>query len=51
MLIDDILESAITYNGNDVKRVNHLLKVFSFAHHIGIMVFFHLQTRQECGRL
>jgi len=37
MLIDDILESAIFYNGNDVKRINHLLKVFSFAHHIGIM--------------
>ena len=27
---------AITYNGNDVKRINHLLKVFSFAHYIGI---------------
>ena len=37
MLVDDILESAIIYNGNDVKRINHLLKVFSFAHHIGIM--------------
>jgi len=37
MLIDDILASAITYNGNDVKRINHLIKVFSFAHHIGIM--------------
>jgi predicted HD phosphohydrolase len=37
MLIDDILESAITYNGNDVKRINHLLKVYSFAHLIGIM--------------
>ncbi|MDR1625016.1 MAG: HD family phosphohydrolase [Spirochaetia bacterium] len=37
MLIDNILASAITYNGNDVKRINHLLKVFSFAHHIGIM--------------
>jgi hypothetical protein len=37
MLIDYILESAITYNGNDVKRINHLLKVFLFAHHIGIM--------------
>jgi len=37
MLIDDILESAIIYNGNDIKRINHLLKVFSFAHHIGIM--------------
>ncbi len=37
MLTDDILEAAITYNGNDVKRINHLLKVFSFAHHIGIM--------------
>jgi HD superfamily phosphodiesterase len=37
MLIDDILDAAISYNGNDVKRINHLLKVFSFAHHIGVM--------------
>jgi HD superfamily phosphodiesterase len=37
VLIDNILDSAITYNGNDVKRINHLVKVFSFAHHIGIM--------------
>jgi hypothetical protein len=37
MLIDDILDAAITYNGSDVKRINHLLKVYSFAHHIGIM--------------
>jgi len=41
MLIDDILESAVIYNGNDVKRVNHLIKVFAFAHHIGIM--------EKCG--
>jgi CRISPR/Cas system-associated endonuclease Cas3-HD len=37
MLIDDILASAITYNKQDVKRINHLLKVFSFARHIGVM--------------
>jgi HD superfamily phosphodiesterase len=37
MLIDTILESAINYSGNDVERINHLLKVFSFAHHIGVM--------------
>jgi hypothetical protein len=37
MLIDNIFDSAITYNENDVKRTNHLIKVFSFAHHIGIM--------------
>jgi HD superfamily phosphodiesterase len=37
MLIDDILGAAITYNGSDVKRINHLLKVFAFAHHMGIM--------------
>jgi HD superfamily phosphodiesterase len=35
-LINDVLGLAIAYNGNDVKRINHLLKVFSFAHHIGI---------------
>jgi len=29
MLINDILASAISYNGNDVKRINHLIKVFS----------------------
>jgi hypothetical protein len=37
VLIDNILELAITYNGNDVKRINHLIKVFTFAHHIGIL--------------
>jgi HD superfamily phosphodiesterase len=37
VLIDNILELAITYNGDDVKRINHLIKVFTFAHHIGIM--------------
>ena len=36
MLVNEILDLAITYNGNDVKRINHLLKVFLFAHHIGI---------------
>jgi CRISPR/Cas system-associated endonuclease Cas3-HD len=37
MLINKILDLAITYNGNDVKRINHLLKVFSFACLIGKM--------------
>jgi hypothetical protein len=37
LLIDRIFDLAITYNGNDVKRINHLIKVFSFAHHIGVM--------------
>jgi predicted HD phosphohydrolase len=37
LLIDKILDLAITYNGNDVKRINHLLKVFSLAHHLGVM--------------
>ncbi|MDR2202490.1 MAG: HD family phosphohydrolase [Clostridiales bacterium] len=36
MLTDDILGLAITYNGGDVRRVNHLVKVFTFAHHIGV---------------
>jgi HD superfamily phosphohydrolase YqeK len=35
-MIDKIMEMAITYNGNDVKRINHLLKVYSFAHYIGV---------------
>ncbi|MDR2091278.1 MAG: HD domain-containing protein [Clostridiales bacterium] len=37
MSVDCVLASAIAYNGNDVKRINHLIKVFSFAHHIGFM--------------
>ena len=37
MLVNEVLDSAITYNGNDIRRINHLLKVFSFAHHIGVM--------------
>ena len=37
MPVNEVLDLAITYNGNDVRRINHLLKVFSFASHIGIM--------------
>ena len=37
MRVNEVLDLAITYNGKDVKRINHLLKVFSFASHIGIM--------------
>jgi hypothetical protein len=36
-MVDKIMDLAITYNKNDVLRINHLLKVYSFAHHIGIM--------------
>jgi HD superfamily phosphodiesterase len=36
-LVENILDMAITYNGNDVKRINHLVKVFTFARHIGVM--------------
>jgi HD superfamily phosphodiesterase len=35
-LVNDVFGLAIEYNGNDIKRINHLLKVFSFAHHIGV---------------
>ncbi|MDR1802947.1 MAG: HD domain-containing protein [Treponema sp.] len=37
MPVNEVLDLAITYNGDDVRRINHLLKVFSFANHIGIM--------------
>ena len=37
MLVNEVLDLAIAYNGNDIKRINHLLVVFSFAQHIGIM--------------
>jgi len=37
MPVHKILDLAIAYNGNDIRRINHLLKVFSFANHIGIM--------------
>ena len=37
MLVNDVLDLAIAYNGNDIKLTNHFLKVFSFAHHIGIL--------------
>ena len=36
-MVNDILRLAIAYNGNDIKRINHLLKVYSLAHHIGIL--------------
>jgi HD superfamily phosphodiesterase len=45
-LIDNIFDLAITYNGNDVKRINHLIKVFSFAHHIGVMEKCDAKTQQ-----
>jgi hypothetical protein len=35
MLISKILDLAITYNENDIKRINHLIKVYSFASLIG----------------
>jgi HD superfamily phosphohydrolase len=35
-MVDKIMGLAIIYNGSDVKRINHLLKVYSFAHYIGI---------------
>ena len=46
MPLNEVLDLAIAYNGNDVRRINHLLKVFSFASHIGIMenCDFRLQT-------
>jgi HD superfamily phosphodiesterase len=46
LLIDNILDLAIFYNKNDVKRINHLLKVFSFAHHIGIMEKCNTKTQE-----
>jgi len=46
MLIDDILASAISYNGNDVKRINHLIKVFSFARLIGVMEKCDMKTQE-----
>jgi hypothetical protein len=36
-MIDKIMNLAITYNGNDVKQIMHLLKVHSFARCIGIL--------------
>ncbi|MDR1955447.1 MAG: HD domain-containing protein [Treponema sp.] len=36
-MVDKIMDLAIKYNGNDVKRINHLLKVYSFAHYLGAM--------------
>jgi hypothetical protein len=35
-LVNDVLDLALTYNGKDIKRINHLLKLFSFAQHIGV---------------
>jgi HD superfamily phosphodiesterase len=35
-MVDKIMDLAIIYNRNDVKRINHLLKVYSFAHYIGV---------------
>ncbi|MCL2320382.1 MAG: HD domain-containing protein [Treponema sp.] len=45
MLTDKVMDLAIAYNGSDVKRINHLLKVFSFARHIGVMENCDTQTQ------
>lgn len=36
-MTDEALGSMIRYNGSDVRRINHAMKVFSFARHIGIV--------------
>jgi len=36
IITNKILEIMIKYNGTDVKRINHALKVFAFAQYIGI---------------
>jgi HD superfamily phosphodiesterase len=33
-MTDKVLSLMISYNGSDVKRINHALKVFAFASHI-----------------
>jgi HD superfamily phosphohydrolase len=33
-MINKVLSLMISYNGHDVKRINHALKVFAFASHI-----------------
>jgi hypothetical protein len=35
-LVDEVLGIMINYNGTDVKRINHAIKVFTFAHYIGV---------------
>ena len=36
-MTEEVMNLAVTYIGKDVRQINHLLKVFSFAHLIGKM--------------
>jgi hypothetical protein len=36
METNEVLARAIAYNGSDVRRINHLVKVHAFARHIGL---------------
>jgi HD superfamily phosphodiesterase len=36
-MVDKVMDLAIKYSGNNVKRINHFLKVHSFARYIGVM--------------
>ena len=35
-MINKVLGIMISYNGSDVRRINHTLKVFAFANHIAV---------------
>jgi len=44
-MTDKIFDLVIAYNGQDLKRTNHVLKVFAFARHMGVMENCDAQTQ------
>jgi len=44
--ISDVIKSAISYNKGDARRINHLLKVYSFAKAIGELEFLDEKTQE-----
>lgn len=35
-MVDDVLEAMIRYDGKDVRRINHAMKVHAFARHLAL---------------
>lgn len=35
-MVDDVLEAMIRYDGKDVRRINHAIKVHAFARHLAL---------------
>lgn len=52
-LVNSVLELMIEYNGDDVRRINHAVKVFTLARHIALSenISAELQLTVECASI